>query len=141
MSDTAEQATDEEKKKFDPKDFPKDLREAQRLAAELYAQLRSYQETLPWSRVPHPGWPDETERGRERPGRPETAGWTDEQAATYDRLFDDLREATAAVQGHGWWKRCEQEGVTGADLVALRQSLKHAEGAVPLAQEDVEAVA
>lgn len=141
MSDTAEQAADEENEKFNPKDFPKDLREAQRLAAELYAELHAYQETLPWSREPHPGWSDETERGKERQGRPETVGWTPEQAAQYDKLFENLREATVAVQGHEWWKRCEQEGVSGPDLVAVRQALKHAEGSVPLAQGDVETVA
>ncbi|MCG8971818.1 hypothetical protein [Streptomyces sp. CL12-4] len=122
---------------FDPHAFPADLVAAQRQAAELYAALHAHQETLPWSREPHPGWPDETERGRERPGRPASPGWTDEQAAEFDRLLAELRAAAAAVQGHPWWERCEQEGIKGADMVAARQALKHAEGAVPLAREDV----
>lgn len=130
-----------EEEKFDPNNFPQDLRAAQLHAAKLYAELHAHQKTLPWSRDPHPGWPEEKERGREHPERPETPGWTDEQAAEYDRLFAALREATAAVQGHKHWKDSREHGVQGADMVALRQALKHAEGAVPLRQEDVEQTA
>ncbi|MFI6341081.1 hypothetical protein [Streptomyces sp. NPDC050535] len=126
---------------FDPQDFPPNLRDAQRRAAELYAELHAFQATLPWSRDPHPGWPNETERGKEREGRPETAGWTDEQADAYDNLLADLRKATAAVQSHSWWKRCGQEGVKGADLVDVRQALKYAKGAVALGRNDVEQTA
>ncbi|MEV6404132.1 hypothetical protein AB0M58_14455 [Streptomyces bobili] len=135
-----EQAPAEEKP-FDPHDFPDDLRAAQLRAAELYAELHAYQATLPWSREPHAGWPEETERGKERLGRPETPGWTAEQSTEYDRLFEALREATAAVQGHPWWKRCGKEGIKGSALVTARQTLKHAKGAVPLRQEDVEQTA
>ncbi|MGW4517905.1 hypothetical protein ACWEO4_39515 [Streptomyces sp. NPDC004393] len=127
---------------FAPRDFPADLRQAQRAAAELYAALHAHQATLPWSREPHPGWPDEEERGRERRGRPASPGWTPEEAAEYDRLFGELRDATAAVQRHPWWTRCEEHGVDGPDLVAARQALKHAEGAEPtLRQDDVRAAA
>ncbi|MGV9509367.1 hypothetical protein ACWDQZ_27580 [Streptomyces tendae] len=126
---------------FDPHAFPSDLVAAQRQAAELYAALHAYQETLPWSREPHPGWPDETERGRTRSGRPESPGWSDEQAARFDKFLEDLRKATELVQGHRWWKRCTEEGIKGADMVAARQALKHAEGAVPLAREDVDTAA
>ncbi|MGW4349002.1 hypothetical protein ACWEL8_28570 [Streptomyces sp. NPDC004690] len=63
------------------------------------------------------------------------------QTAEYDRLFEDLWEATALVQCHPWWERCKEEGVKGADMVAARQALMHAEGAVPLGRGDVEAAA
>lgn len=126
---------------FEPHSFPKDLIAAQHQAAELYAQLHTFQATLPWSREPHSGWPEETERGRERPGRPDTPGWTDEEAAEYDRLFEALRGAAAAVQSHSWWERCAREGIKGADLVGARQALKYAKGAVPLVREDVDAAA
>ncbi|MFE7928334.1 hypothetical protein ACFU6S_06270 [Streptomyces sp. NPDC057456] len=119
---------------FDPHGFPADLRAAQRRAAELYAALHTLQAGLSWSRDPHPGWPDEGQRQ----GRPETPGWTAEEAASYDGLLSDLREATAAVQCHGWWERCKQEGV---NVYVARQALKHAAGAVPLQQEDVEQTA
>ncbi|MEU9355068.1 hypothetical protein AB0D65_29740 [Streptomyces griseoloalbus] len=126
---------------FDPHAFPTDLVAAQRQAAELYAALHAHQATLPWSREPHEGWPDETERGRERPGRPASPGWTAEQAAEFDRLMEELRTVTAVVQSHKWWERCAAEGIKGADMVAARQALKHAKGAVPLVREDVDAAA
>lgn len=126
---------------FDPHDFPADLIAAQRTAADLYAQLHALQARLPWSRVPHEGWPEETERGREHSGRPASPGWTEEEAGAYDRLFAVLREATAVVQCHPWWERCKSEGVQGNALVAARMALKHADGAVPLARGDVDAAA
>ncbi|MFF4794514.1 hypothetical protein ACFY2M_33230 [Streptomyces sp. NPDC001276] len=52
---------------------------AQHTEAELYADLHTFRKTLPWSREPHDGWPDEAERGRKRRGRPASPGWTPEQ--------------------------------------------------------------
>ncbi|MER7057630.1 hypothetical protein [Streptomyces sp. NPDC000351] len=94
---------------FDPHAFPADLVAAQRQATELYAALRTHQATLPWSREPHDGWPEETERGRAHPGRPASPGWSDAQANEFDRLLDELRTATAQVQCHPWWERCAAE--------------------------------
>jgi hypothetical protein len=128
-----------EDKPFDPKDFPKDLLAAQLKLAELYAALHAHQARLPWSREADDGWPDEAERWHRR-GRPETTGWEAADAETYDQLWEDLRKAAAAVQGHDHWSRCKQHGVAGADLVATRQALKNAEGAVPASKEDVPAL-
>ncbi|MET9119613.1 hypothetical protein ABZX38_36210 [Streptomyces longwoodensis] len=126
---------------FAPDDFPADLLSAQRTAAELYAALHALQASLPWSREPHPGWPEVTERGREQPGREASPGWPQDAAAEFDRLLEELRAAAAAVQCHRCWKRCKAEGVTGAALVEARQKLKHAKGALPLARGDVDAAA
>ncbi|MFF9901301.1 hypothetical protein [Streptomyces longispororuber] len=126
---------------FDPHDFPADLIGAQRTAAELYAALHALQKTLPWSREPHPGWDEVTERGRERAGCEASPGWAAADAAAYDKLWEDLREATAAVQTHRWWKTCRDHGVEGAALVEARQKLKRTKGAVPLSREDVDAAA
>ncbi|MER7497073.1 hypothetical protein ABT033_31310 [Streptomyces pharetrae] len=126
---------------FDPKAFPADLIAAQRTVAELFAALHAHQATLPWSREPHPGWTEETERGREQRGRPASPGWSEEDAAEYDRLFAALREATAVLQTHPWWGTCRANGVEGTDMVAVRQALKIAEGAVPLRQDDVQQTA
>ncbi|MFD9395014.1 hypothetical protein ACFWBB_31080 [Streptomyces sp. NPDC060000] len=122
---------------FDPHDFPQKLRDAQRRAAELYAELHSLQARLPWSREPHEGWPEVTDRGRERAGRAASPGWDPADAAAFDKLWEELLEATAYVHTHGWWKTCRDHGVEGADLVAARQALKSAKGAVPLARDDV----
>ncbi|MGW7134544.1 hypothetical protein ACWGIA_40260 [Streptomyces bobili] len=124
---------------FDPLKFPKDLLDAQLLAATLYGQLHTLQKKLSWSREPHEGWAAEPDRKRE--GRPATEGWPPAEASAYDTLWTDLREATAAVQSHTWWDRCETEGIKGAALVAARMALKHADGAVPLQQSDIEAAA
>lgn len=139
---TAENTTQEEqKKKFEPKDFPADLRAAQLGLAQLYAELHAHQKRLPWSREEHEGWPEITEHGRERDGRPKTLGWSPEDAETYDRLWKDLRKAAEAVQAHPHWQACEEHGVQGADLVDLRVALKHAEGAVPMTRTDVDTAA
>ncbi|EFL37263.1 conserved hypothetical protein [Streptomyces griseoflavus Tu4000] len=81
------------------------------------------------------------QRGRECPGRPASPGWTDEQAAEFDRLIEELRAVTAVVQSHRWWKRCADEGSKGAEMVAAHMALKHAEGAVSLAREDADTAA
>ncbi|MFM9629791.1 MULTISPECIES: hypothetical protein [Streptomyces] len=135
-----EQASAEDEK-FNPHDFPQKLRDAQRRAAELYAEIRTFQSRLPWSREPHEGWPEVTERGRERAGRAASSGWPPADAAAYDKLREELLEAAAYVHTHGWWKTCRDHGVQGADLVAARQALKTAKGTVPLSREDVEQTA
>ncbi|MEV6537459.1 hypothetical protein AB0M86_49540 [Streptomyces sp. NPDC051639] len=139
---TPAQASDEERP-FDPHDFPQKLRDAQLRAVELYAEIRASQARLPWSREPHDGWPEVTERGRSSEGRAPSPGWKPADAAAYDKLWEELREATAAVQTHGWWKTCQEHGVQGADLVVARQALKHASGVVPnvLERGDVTATA
>ncbi|MEJ8632226.1 hypothetical protein [Streptomyces sp. MS2.AVA.5] len=116
---------------FDPLDFPRDLLDAQRHLTALYAQLHALQARLPWSREAHPGWEEETERGRQRPGRPATDGWTADEAAEYDRLWEKLRTVAAVVDCHPHWIRCKEAG-TGE--LAARQALKHADGAVPVDQ-------
>src|SRR4051812_14346830 len=100
MSTPASAAED---KPFDPKDFPKDLLAAQLKLAELYAALRGHQARLPWSRDADDGWPDEPERWHRR-GRPKTAGWDAADAEAYDGLWEDLRKAAEAVQGHNHWQ-------------------------------------
>ncbi|MFE2534936.1 hypothetical protein [Streptomyces sp. NPDC059371] len=124
---------------FDPLAFPKDLLDAQRREATLYAELHAHQAPLPWSREPHEGWAGDPDQKRR--GRPSTDGWSKDQADTYDKLWEDLRKATAAVQSHTWWDRCESEGIKGAALVAARMALTHADGAIPLQQADVETAA
>ncbi|MFF5030104.1 hypothetical protein ACFY2J_38660 [Streptomyces collinus] len=128
---------EEAEKEFQPKAFPADLIAAQLRLGELYAALHAHQKRLAWTREEHPGWPkEEEERGRKHEGRPLSPGWGKEDAAAYDRLWDELRQAAAAVQCHDHWARCRALGVKGADLVDVRQALKHAKGAVPAPAED-----
>ncbi|MBG7704852.1 hypothetical protein HCJ76_44025 [Streptomyces sp. MC1] len=118
-----------EEQPFDPHAFPGDLVDAQRELAEAYAALHVLQKRLPWSREPHDGWPaEEEERGRKHRGRPQSPGWAPDDAKAFDGLMAQLRDLTAFVQTHGHWKDCQTHG---ADLVAARQALKQAPGAVP----------
>jgi hypothetical protein len=126
---------------FDPHAFPVDLVDAQRELAEAYTALHTLQKRLPWSREPHPGWPDVEDRGRERAGRAASPGWDPADAAAYDKLWEDLREAAAVVQGHRWWSTCRVNGLEGAALVDVRQALKTAKGAVPAALERADVTA
>ncbi|WP_409473541.1 hypothetical protein [Streptomyces sp. HC307] len=79
------------------------------------------------------------ERGRA--GCEPSPGWKPDEAAAYDQLWERLREKTAAVTAHGWWKTCKEQGIQGPDLVTARQKLKTAKGAVPLVREDIDAAA
>ncbi|MFG2960868.1 hypothetical protein ACGF5O_44995 [Streptomyces sp. NPDC048291] len=124
-----------EDKPFNPKEFPGELLAAQRKLAELYAALHAHQARLPWSREADGGWPAEPERWHRR-GRPETSGWEEADAETYDELWAELRKAAAIVQGHEHWALCKQNGVEGAALVAVRQDLKNAKGAIPSPKGD-----
>lgn len=124
---------------FDPLDFPHDLLEAQCALAALYAQLHALQARLPRSRQAHPGWEEEKERGRQRPGRPATDGWEAVDAAECDRLWAELRTAAADVDcHHPRWGRCRE---AGAGELSARQALKHGDGAVPDVGSDVTAAA
>lgn len=109
---------------FNPEKFPPDLIAAQLRLATLQNRLHAHQARLPWSREPHPGWEAVDERGRQHPGRPATSGWEPADAAEYDRLWAELREAAAAVSCHPHWGKCPNP-------VKARMALKHAEGAVP----------
>jgi hypothetical protein len=116
---------------FRPDDFPPDLVKAQHRLATLQAELQKVGKALPWSREPDDGWPKEPERWY-RPGREGTVGWSADQAARYDQLWEDARQAAADVNTHEHWTRCAE---AGADVVAARMALKHAEGAEPDAPE------
>jgi hypothetical protein len=84
------------------------------------------------------GWPGPRPwSARRRTGRQTTEA---SAAETYDGLWKALRKAAATVQGHDHRSRCKQHGVKGAVLVATRQPLKNADGAVPASKEDVPAL-
>ncbi|MFE1289696.1 hypothetical protein [Streptomyces sp. NPDC058751] len=120
----ADEPAQPEPEPFDPLKFPKDLITAHLRLATLQAQLHAHQARLPWSREPHPGWEAIDERGRQHPGRSATEGWEPADAAEYDRLWAELREAAAAVSCHKHWAQCP-------DPVTARMKLKAAKGAAP----------
>ncbi|MGW6145531.1 hypothetical protein [Streptomyces sp. NPDC055140] len=113
--------------------FPPDLLAAQKLAAELYADLRSFvkRPTLPWSVEPLDGWEEpETPHGGKLRGyvssRPASPGWSDDEGAEYAKLRHELAEAAGLVYSHPHWAEYE-----GAALVSARMTLKHHPEALP----------
>ncbi|MEV0487289.1 hypothetical protein AB0I69_42655 [Streptomyces sp. NPDC050508] len=124
-------ATDTPSDPSNPFSFPPELVEAQKAAAEAYEALHRYQATLPWSRVPHDGWeaPTPAHGGAlvgPQSSRPATQGWTSEQGAEYDRLWEACRTTSAAVSLHPHWAT-----FSGADQFEARQALKRMPGALP----------
>jgi hypothetical protein len=114
---------------FDPFGFPSGLVTAARDAAEAREELRRYAVTLPWSREPHPGWeaPEQTGgMGGYRTSRPATDGWSEDQQARYDTLWEKWRETSALVYTHEHWGRC------GAKAYEARQALKRLPEAQPV---------
>ncbi|MGW7090024.1 hypothetical protein ACWGH2_41945 [Streptomyces sp. NPDC054871] len=92
-----------------PFNFPAKLIEAQQAAAEAFAELHRYQATLAWSREPHEGWEaDKPAHGGVMHGfvssRPATEGWTEEQKAEYERLWEECREKSGIVHTHPHWE-------------------------------------
>ena len=116
-----------------PFGFPPDLVEAQKASAEAFEALHRYQATLPWSREPHEGWeaPAPAHGGAlvgRQFSRPASPGWTPEQTAEYDRLWEACRTTSAAVSTHPHW---ETEAVSGAAQFEARQALKRMPDALP----------
>ncbi|MGX1267086.1 hypothetical protein [Streptomyces phaeoluteigriseus] len=83
------------------------------------------------------GLQNRTGSGKDVP--PPKAGLRGE-ASAYDKLWTDLREATAAVPSHTWWTGARRKASRGR-LWSRPVGLKHADGAVPLQQSDIEAAA
>lgn len=101
--------------------FPQDLLDAQasldetRVACELYAL------TLPWSAEPMPGWEANKQlHSNYISEKPDSPGYTDEQAAQVARYQAELVRLSTAVSTHPYWATLD-EGV-----VEARMALKHA---------------
>ncbi|MGW5277589.1 hypothetical protein ACWEQP_34740 [Streptomyces sp. NPDC004044] len=63
--------------------FPEDLRDAQLALHQTRAAYEQYAATLPWSAAPVPGW--EADKQLHRSGKPDSPGYTQEQAAEVAR--------------------------------------------------------
>lgn len=118
---------------FDPLDFPSDLVKAQREAVEAREELRRFAATLPWSREPHEGWEAPEQTGGMRgfsSARPATQGWTEEQTAEYERLWEECRKKSAKVYAHAHWGKC------GSRAYEARQALKRKPEAQPVVKAE-----
>lgn len=101
--------------------FPQDLLDAQAVLDETRAACDAYARTLPWSAEPLPGWQEEKQPYTSfRSGKPDSPGYTDEQAAEVARFRARLLELSIAVSTHPFWATLD------GDVVAARMALKHA---------------
>jgi hypothetical protein len=104
-----------------PFDFPQDLRDVQLALLETRAAYEQYAQTLPWSAVPMPGWEaDKQLHSNYISAKPDSPGYTPEQAAEVARFQDRLRELSITVSTHPYW------ATLGEGVVAARMALKHA---------------
>ncbi|MFG2676993.1 hypothetical protein [Streptomyces sp. NPDC048445] len=101
--------------------FPQDLRDAQLALHEARAVSEEYARTLPWSAEPLPGWESDkqlhTTYGSSKPDSP---GYTEEQAARVAEYRARVLELSATVMTHPYW------GTLTDDVLAARMALKHA---------------
>ncbi|WP_435972340.1 hypothetical protein [Streptomyces sp. Qhu_M48] len=93
----------------DPHQFPADLK---RLQAELHharAEHRALCRALPWSVERLPGWPGTAHphTGEVTGGREPSPGYTPDQAAEEQRLWDRVRDLSIEVSTHPYWTKPE----------------------------------
>ncbi|MFE7352404.1 hypothetical protein ACFU8Q_04170 [Streptomyces sp. NPDC057543] len=102
-------------------DFPQDLRDAQLSLHQTRAAYEQYATTLPWSAGPMPGWEGEKQlHSSYRSGKPDSPGYTEEQASELARFQDELRRLSIEVTTHPYWSTLD------SGVVEARMALKHA---------------
>ncbi|MEU7636389.1 MULTISPECIES: hypothetical protein [unclassified Streptomyces] len=100
-------------------DFPQDLREAQLELHQVQSALADLYKRLPWSVEPLPGWTHTKENGHfHETARPESPGWTDEEAAQVSELRTRRLGLAEHVVTHPFWATCD-------DTPGARSALKH----------------
>lgn len=98
-------------------DFPSDLITAEQQRQQAATARARLARTLPWSAKPLDGFSDpDIWRPRARPDSP---GYSDEQAAQWGELQDAQLKWSEQVAGHKFW-----DTFTGAEAVAVRMELK-----------------
>ncbi|WP_331756320.1 hypothetical protein OHA04_45445 (plasmid) [Streptomyces sp. NBC_01590] len=101
--------------------FPQDLLDAQAALRETRAAYEEYAKTLPWSAEPMPGWESDKQlHSNYISAKPDSPGYTEEQAAEVARFRARLLELSIAVSTHLYWA-----ALSGEDVVAARMALKH----------------
>ncbi|MGW3699049.1 hypothetical protein ACWECR_35170 [Streptomyces sp. NPDC005056] len=102
-------------------DFPQDHRAAQFALHRTRAAYEQYAAGLPWSATPMPGWEaDKQLHTTYRSGKPDSPGYSQEQAAEVARYQAELLRLSIEVSTHPYWSTLDS-GVVGA-----RMALKHA---------------
>ncbi|MFI6653223.1 hypothetical protein ACIBI8_37240 [Streptomyces sp. NPDC050529] len=101
--------------------FPQDLLDAQASLDETRAACELYALTLPWSAEPMPGWEANKQlHSNYISEKPDSPGYTDEQAAEVARFRARILELSTIVFSHPFW------ATLGDDVVKARSALLHA---------------
>ncbi|MFB7076438.1 hypothetical protein [Streptomyces sp. NPDC056308] len=102
-------------------DFPQDLCDAQAALHETRTAYEQYAKALPWSAEPMPGWESDKQlHSNYVSGKPDSPGYTEEQAAKVRDFQARLLELSTTVATHPYW-----ETLSGPDLVKGRTALQH----------------
>ncbi|MER5618753.1 hypothetical protein [Streptomyces sp. NPDC002215] len=102
--------------------FPQDLRDAQVALHEARAASEEYAKTLPWSAEPMPGWESDKQlHSNYISSKPDSPGYTEDQAAEVTHFRARLLELSTTVSTHPFW-----DSVEAGDRVGARMALKHA---------------
>lgn len=102
--------------------FPQDLLDAQVDLDQTRTASEDYAKTLPWSAEPMPGWESDKQlHSTYVSAKPDSLGYTEEQAAEVARFRARLLELSIIVAIHPFW-----DSVDAGDRVEARMALKHA---------------
>ncbi|MEU6393626.1 hypothetical protein [Streptomyces sp. NPDC046939] len=97
--------------------FPADLIDAQRELLGVQAELHALQKRLAWSLEPAEAI--SSTDGWRRFKRPATGDWTEDEAASYDRLRLRARDLATTIICHTHWSQFD-----GAEVTKMRSLLK-----------------
>ncbi|GHB68638.1 hypothetical protein GCM10010347_43580 [Streptomyces cirratus] len=114
--------------------FPDDLLQLQERLHRIRAEHTAYLAGLPWSVEPVKGWA-RWEHFSHRGDVPDSPGWTPEQKERVDWMWQELRDLSAAVVDHPYWKTVEREKVVEARMLMKKQARPAAPSAAENASE------
>ncbi|MFC8021042.1 hypothetical protein [[Kitasatospora] papulosa] len=103
-------------------DYPQDLLDAQAALDAVQAERDRFAQSLPWSAELLPGWTaDKKLHSDYRPKKPDSPGYTPEQAERLSAYRARILKLTTQVLTHPYWAT-----LSGPDRVEARTVLKHA---------------
>lgn len=101
--------------------FPQDLLDAQATLHRVRAECEEYARTLPWSAEPLLGWEANKQlHSNYVSSKPDSPGYTDEQAAQIAEYRARMLELSTVVFTHPFWSTLTE------DVTKARSALLHA---------------
>ncbi|WP_329043003.1 hypothetical protein OHT61_32015 [Streptomyces sp. NBC_00178] len=101
--------------------FPQDLLDLQAALVEVQKEHDLFAQILSWSAEPMPGWKaDKQLHSDHEPEKPDSPGYTPEQAERLAAYRARILDLTTQVITHPYWTT-----LSGPDRVEARTALKH----------------